>query len=133
MLGGILLLGVGNLKSDFDHSNLFQSCKQLSVNTEHQINIKINKNLVGRSLLPVGKYWSPGRPLKILYDCPGTSWSDVPGTSQSDVLKWRPGDVLIWCSRGRLWDVDSRCLQDVLRTSPRGPLEYSNLDVPAFF
>ena len=48
---------------------------------------------------------SPGRPLNILFD--------------------RPGDVPIW----RRWDVDSGRPQDVLRTSPRGPWEYSNLDV----
>ena len=76
---------------------------------------------------------SPGRPLKILFDRAG------------DVPIWRP-NLTSWgrpemTSRGRLnltfkgrrWEVDSGCPQDVLRTSPRGPSEYSNLDVPAFF
>ena len=34
--------------------------------------------------------------------------------------------------KGRPWEVDSGRLQDVLRTSPRGPSQYSNLDVPTF-
>ena len=32
--------------------------------------------------------------------------------------------------KGRPWEVDSGCPQDVLRTSTRGPSEYSNYDVP---
>ena len=40
--GGSLLLGDGNPKmSDFDHSNIFQSLKQLSVNTERQLKSKL--------------------------------------------------------------------------------------------
>ena len=48
-----------------------------------------NKNLgdyhdlyVQSDTFPAGKYWSPGRPLKILFDHPifGTSQSDVLGT-----------------------------------------------------
>ena len=35
--------------------------------------------------------------------------------------------------KGRPWELDSGCPQDVLRTFPRGPSEYSNLDVPTFF
>ena len=35
--------------------------------------------------------------------------------------------------KGRLWEVDSGCSQDVLRTSSRGLSEYSNLDVPTLF
>ena len=35
--------------------------------------------------------------------------------------------------KGRPWEVNSGCPQDVLRTSRRGPSEYSNLDVPKFF
>ena len=34
--------------------------------------------------------------------------------------------------KGRPWEVDLRRPEDVLRISPRGYLEYSNLDVPAF-
>ena len=60
---------------------------------------------------------SPGRPLKILFDCPG----DVPIWRPGDVLKWRPGDVLKW--------VQGMSLGGWFRTSPRGPSEYSNLDV----
>ena len=42
LLIGIFLLGGGNLsKKDFDRSNLFQSKKQHSVNTEHQIKPKL--------------------------------------------------------------------------------------------
>ena len=40
--GGIFLPGDGNLRSDFDNSNLFhQSSKHLSVNTEHQLKSKL--------------------------------------------------------------------------------------------
>ena len=40
-VGGIFLSGEGNLRRiDFDNSNLFQSEKQLSVNTEHQLKSK---------------------------------------------------------------------------------------------
>ena len=40
-LGEIFLLGGGNLtRSDFDHSNLFQSQKQHSVNIEHCLKSK---------------------------------------------------------------------------------------------
>ena len=35
--------------------------------------------------------------------------------------------------KGRPWEIDSGHPQDVLRTSPRGSSEYSNLDVAAFF
>ena len=35
------LSGNGNLRSDFDHSNLFQSLKQLSINNEHQVKSKL--------------------------------------------------------------------------------------------
>ena len=89
---------------------------------------------------PAGKYWSPGRPpltspgrpLKILFDRPGTSRSDVPRTSQSDVLGNSWNDVqghLNPTFKGRPWEVDSGRPQNVLRTSPRGPWEYSNLNV----
>ena len=46
------------------------------------------------------KYWSPGHPVKILFD------------HQGDVLKWHPEDVLIWHSRG----VPGRLIWDVPRT-----------------
>ena len=40
--GEIFLPGEGNLRrSNFDHSNLFQSCEQLSVNTKHQLKSKL--------------------------------------------------------------------------------------------
>ena len=75
----------------------------------------------------------PRTSLKILFDRPRNVpiWrpGDVPIWHPRDVLKWRLGDVLIQ----RLWQVDWRRPQDVLRTSPRRPSEYSNLDVPAFF
>ena len=38
---GVLLPGGGNLRSDFDHGNLFQRTKQLSVNTEQQLKSKL--------------------------------------------------------------------------------------------
>ena len=42
MLGAIFLSGSGNLNgSDFDHSNLFQSYKQCSVNTDHRLKSKL--------------------------------------------------------------------------------------------
>ena len=42
LLSGSFLLGEGNLRrSDFDNFNLFQSEKQLSVNTEHQLKPKL--------------------------------------------------------------------------------------------
>ena len=82
-----------------------------------------------------------------LQDVPRTSSSNVPRTSRKDpiwlsqglpkdvpiwrpgdTLKWRPGDVLIW----RSWEIDSGCPQDDLGTSPRGPLEYSNLHAQFF-
>ena len=80
----------------------------------------------------------------------------VPRTSSSNNSRTSPKDP-IWPSRGchnlTLWghpestsrgsanltlkrrprEADSRRLQDVLRTSPRGSSEYSNLDVAAFF
>ena len=34
--------------------------------------------------------------------------------------------------KGRTWDADSGRSQDVLMTSPRGPSDYSNLDVPTY-
>ena len=40
--GGTFLSGGGNLRrSNFDDLNLFQSQKQLSVNTEHQLKSKL--------------------------------------------------------------------------------------------
>ena len=75
---------------------------------------------------------------------------DVPRTSPSNVPRTSPKDP-IWLSQGRLnltswgrtkmtsrghsnvtfkgrtWEVDSGRSQDVLRTSPRGPYEYSNM------
>ena len=40
--GGSFLPGEGNLRrNDFDNLNLFQSEKQLSVNTEHQLKPKL--------------------------------------------------------------------------------------------
>ena len=81
---------------------------------------------------------------------------DVPRTSPSNVPKMSPRDP-IWASRrhldlmsrrhpnltswgrpnlafnGRPWEVDSGCLRNVFRESPRGPSEYSNLDVQNFF
>ena len=83
---------------------------------------------------------SQGPPLKILFDRLG----DVPIWHPGDVSIWRPKDVPIWhpemTSMGRLnltfqgrpWEVDSGRPQDVLRTSPRGPSEYSNLDIQKF-
>ena len=42
LLRGIFLLDGGNLrKSNLDHLNLFQSWKQLSVNTEHKLKSKL--------------------------------------------------------------------------------------------
>ena len=66
---------------------------------------------------------------------PERSYLTVPGTSQRcpNLTSWRraemtPGDVLIW----RSWEIDSGCPQDDLVTSPRGPLEYSNLHAQFF-
>ena len=50
-----------------------------------------------------------------------------------DVLKWHPGDVLIWRSKDVLWGVDSGRPQELLRTSPRRPSEYPNVDAPNIF
>ena len=101
---------------------------------------KINLYYIKTSKFPSGKYWSPGFPkdvllqrpqdvpLKILFDHP----RDIPIWRPADVLKWRPWDVLIWSSR----DVPGMLIRDVPRmfsgTSPRGPPEYLNLDVPKF-
>ena len=41
LLGGFNLYDGGNLRSDFDHSNLFQGLKQHSVNIEHGLNSKL--------------------------------------------------------------------------------------------
>ena len=72
---------------------------------------------------PAGKYWSPGRPLKILFERPGDIpiWrpGDVPIWRPEDVLKWRPDDVLIWRSK----DVPGRLIRDVPRTFSGRPLE----------
>ena len=35
--------------------------------------------------------------------------------------------------KGRPWEVDLGCAQDVLRMFPKGPSEYSNLHVQNFF
>ena len=92
---------------------------------------------------PAGKYWSLGRSKNIASNVHGTSLKILFDHSE-DVLVWCPGDVLIWrpemtssgrpnlMFKGPSWDVDLGRLQDVLRTSPRGPSEYSNLDVPKF-
>ena len=72
---------------------------------------------------------SPERSLKIIFDCAG------------DVPIWRPGGSPEMTSRGcfylaikgRPWEVDLGSPQEVLRTSPRGPSDYSKLDVPNFF
>ena len=72
---------------------------------------------------------------------------DVPRTFPSKVLRTSPKDS-VWPSRGhpdmtstgrpnlmfkrRRWEVDLGRPQDVLRSSPRGPSEHSNLDVPKF-
>ena len=53
-----------------------------------------------------------------------TSWERPEMTSRG-----RPNLTL----KGRPWEVESGHPQDVLRTSPRGPSKYSNLDVPTFF
>ena len=76
-----------------------------------------------RHMYPAGKSWSPGRPLKILFDRPGDvpirRPGDVPIWRPRDVLKWRPGDVLIW----RSTYVPGRLIQDVPRTFAGRPLE----------
>ena len=72
---------------------------------------------------------SPGRPLKIIFHCAG------------DVPIWRPRGSPEMTStgcfylafKGRPWEVDLGSPQEVLRTSPRGPSEYSKFDVPNFF
>ena len=49
--GEIFLPGEGNLRrSDFDNSNLFQSLKQLSVNTEHQLKSKLKWPMCPKSM-----------------------------------------------------------------------------------
>ena len=49
--GGIFLLVGGNpRRSDFDHSNLFQSYKQVSVNTEYRLKSKLAWSLCTRSM-----------------------------------------------------------------------------------
>ena len=80
-------------------------------------------------------------------DVPRASPSNLPRTSPKDPIwpsrgcpnltSWRRPEMT---SRGRLnlkfkgrpWEVDSGRPQDVLRTSPRGPWEYWNLDVYIF-
>ena len=54
--------------------------------------------------------------------------SNVPRTSPKDPIL-RPQGRLNLTFKGRPWEVDSGRPQDVLRTSPRGPSEYSNVDV----
>ena len=64
---------------------------------------------------------SPGRPLKILFDRPNlTPWGRPEMTSRGR---------LNLMFKGCPWKVDSGRPQDVLRTSPRGSPEYSNVDV----
>ena len=71
----------------------------------------------------------PGRSLKILFDRPG----DVP-IWRPNLTSWRRPEMT---SRRRLnptfkerpWQVELGRPQDILRTSPRGSWEYSNLDV----
>ena len=67
---------------------------------------------------------------------PRTSSKDpIPATSQSnfqgspEMQSIGPSNLTFKLSP---WDVHSRCPPDVLRTSYRGPSEYSNLDVPNF-
>ena len=66
---------------------------------------------------------SPGRPLKILFDCPGDVpiWhpGDVSIWRSEDALKWCPGDALIWRSR----HIPGRLIRDVPRTFSGRSLE----------
>ena len=79
-------------------------------------------------IMPAGEYWSPGRP----EDVPLQRPQDVPQRSYFTI--WGRPEMtsrrrLNLTLEGRPWEVDSGRPQDFLRTSPRGPLEYSNLDV----
>ena len=81
-------------------------------------------------------------------DVSRTSPSNVPRTSPKDPI-WpsrrrldltsqRRSNLTSWgrpnlTFKGRAWEVDSGCPQNVLKVSPRGPSEYSNLDVQNFF
>ena len=77
------------------------------VNSNVSVHSIFNNGQFYLKYYPAGKYWSPGRPLKILMDRPG------------DVPIWRPGDVPIWrpemtfsgrpnpTLKGRPWEVDS--------------------------
>ena len=79
---------------------------------------------------------------------PRTSPSNVPTASLKDPIwpsrgrtnltSWgrpemTPKGRLNLMFKGRPWEVDLGRTQDVLRTSPRGTSEYSNLDVPYSF
>ena len=71
---------------------------------------------------PEDPIWpSSGRPDLTFRGRPNlTSWGRPEITSRGCLnltFKWRP------------WEVDSGRPQDVFRTSPRGPSEYSNLDI----
>ena len=85
--------------------------------------------LVPRSSRELPPPTSPGRSLKILFDRPG----DVP-IWRPNLTSWRRPEMT---SRRRLnptfkerpWQVELGRPQDILRTSPRGSWEYSNLDV----
>ena len=74
---------------------------------------------------PEDPVWpSQGRPYLTFQGRPNlTCWGSLEMTSRvSPNLTFK----------GRPWEVDSGRSQDVVRTSPRGPLEYSNLNVPNF-
>ena len=74
---------------------------------------------------PKDPIWpSPGRPNLTSWHPNLTSWGRPEMRSRGRLnltFKWRP------------WEVDSGRPQEVLRTTPRGPSEYSNLDIWNFF
>ena len=87
-----------------------------------------------------GKYWSPERPEDYPSSVPRTfpkdpiwpSWGRPNLTSCGPpemTSRGRPNLMFKW----RPWEINSGCPQDVLRTFPREPSEYSSLDVQNFF
>ena len=122
-----------------------------SQNTEVQLGFHESREGFGRCLKyilytgnPAGKYCSPGRPEDVPPNVPRTSPKDPiwPSRGCPDLTSRGRPNLTSWgrpemTSRGRLnltfkghpWEVDSGRPQNVLRTSPRGPWEYSTLDV----
>ena len=81
--------------------------------------------------LAAGKYWSPGRPEDESSNVPRTSPKDPiwPSWGGPNLTSWGRPNLMFM---GRPWKVNLGCPQDVLKTLPREPSEYSYLDVQIF-